>query len=60
MVVIMIGRKRSRQASKMESLAGLAVFPFGNQGKVDHHDGIFFTIPIRKTMPMMEITLRSL
>jgi hypothetical protein len=40
MVVIMIGRKRTRQASKMASLRGPAFIALLVQGEVDHHDGV--------------------
>ena len=40
MVVIMIGRKRSRHASKIASSAGYAVAALALQREVDHHDGV--------------------
>jgi hypothetical protein len=41
MVVIRMGRKRSRQASKMASRALLLpLAPLRRQGEIDHHDGV--------------------
>ena len=40
MVVIMMGRKRTRQASKMASAGDSAVHALGFEGEIDHHDGV--------------------
>ena len=41
MVVIMMGRKRSRRSLKNRFFGRLVLFAFRLQRKVDHHDGVF-------------------
>ena len=56
MVVIMIGRKRSMHASKIESLVFLPSLRSALRAKSIIIIAFFFTMPIRSTMPMIDIT----
>ena len=56
MVVIRIGRKRSRQASKIESREFLPSFRSAASAKSIIMMAFFFTMPISRMMPMMAMT----
>ncbi len=58
-VVIMIGRKRSRQASRMASAGGLPSPRSAASAKSIIRIAFFFTMPISRMMPISAITLRS-
>ncbi len=59
MVVIMIKRKRRSAWLDKWHHRVLRRAQFLDR-KIDHHDGVFLTMPISSTMPMMEITLTSI
>ena len=59
-VVIMIGRKRSRQAWKMASRGAIRCSRSASIAKSIIRMAFFFTIPMSRMMPMIEITPRSL
>ena len=58
-VVIKIGRKRSMHASKIESRVDLCSCRSATNAKSIIMIAFFFTMPISRMMPMIEITLRS-
>ncbi len=59
MVVIMIGRKRCMQPSKIASSGDLPSFRSASSAKSIIMMAFFLTIPISKTMPTNEYRLRS-
>ncbi len=59
MVVIMMGRKRSMQASKMASREFLPSRRSASRAKSIIMMAFFFTSPISRMMPIMAMTLRS-
>ena len=59
MVVIMIGRKRSMQASKMESRESLPSLRSAASAKSIIMMAFFLTMPISRMMPIMAMMLRS-
>ena len=59
MVVIMIGRKRSMQASKIASLGALPALRSASRAKSIIMMAFFFTIPISRKTPMSAMTLNS-
>ena len=40
-------------------LRALPLLAFRGQGEIDHHDGVFFTMPMSRITPISEITFRS-
>ena len=60
MVVIMMGRKRSRQAWKIASSGGLFSSRSASSAKSIIMMAFFFTMPIRRMMPIRATTPRSL
>ena len=60
MVVIRIGRKRSRQAWWIASRGALPSSRSASSAKSIIMIAFFFTMPISRMMPMMPITPRSL
>ena len=59
MVVMMIGRKRSRQAWKMAASGLLCSVRSASSAKSISMMAFFFTMPMSKMMPMMAMMLRS-
>ena len=59
-VVIRIGRKRSMQASKIESLVFLPSSRSAARAKSIIMMAFFFTIPMSSTIPMIEMTFKSM
>jgi hypothetical protein len=59
MVVIRIGRKRSRQAWWIASCGALPSWRSASRAKSIIMMAFFLTMPISSTMPMMATTLRS-
>src|SRR5579859_836576 len=59
MVVIRMGRKRNMQASKMASSVDLPPSRSACSAKSIIIMAFFFTMPMRRTIPMMEMILRS-
>ena len=60
MVVIMIGRKRKMQASKIASRVLLPSWRSACRAKSIIRMAFFLTMPMSRMMPMMEMTLRSM
>ena len=59
MVVIMMGRKRSIEASKIESRVFLPSVRSAFRAKSIIIIAFFFTMPIRRMMPIIDITSSS-
>jgi len=60
MVVIRIGRKRSMQASKIASDVDLPCSRSATRAKSIIMIAFFFTMPMSKMIPIIEITFRSI